>query len=330
MQRLLVIEDGAEYVELARLMLADAFLIDACNGAAEALDLFRRAMEIGQSYDALLIDLRFDRAPRDALIGDVEAVADEHFGGDRSRALRYVEDQQGTLILAALRGAGCKAPALFIQDFSPRRLTNLRHLYGDVKAVPNFDGAAIRRALGVPVHAASPVRNAAMATISGRDALAKIAHDVGKHVTRAARNLPDGATPEAVLRMLVADLFALQRGRRASEVLAELRAEAAGGAPGRFGRRVLAALDAAEMRLGAIDALENGVRAGREDVVRDAARLALEVGELLSHRHLRSCLADDEVDADGPEGAGRGRHSPSRVGERLGSESADDPDGVAG
>ena len=57
------------------------------------------------------------------------------------------QDQQGALVLGALREAGFPQRAVFVHDFPPRRLANLRALYGDVHAVPSFDAAAIRSAL---------------------------------------------------------------------------------------------------------------------------------------------------------------------------------------
>jgi hypothetical protein len=61
--------------------------------------------------------------------------------------LRWLQDQQGTLILAELRAAGHAQPALFVHPFPPRRLENLRKLYGAVDAVDSFDAAAIAAAL---------------------------------------------------------------------------------------------------------------------------------------------------------------------------------------
>jgi hypothetical protein len=142
MKRLLVIEDGDEYFEFARVFLRD-FSPIAARSARAALDVLG-----GGGADVLLIDLRFDRAPADTLVGDVDDTAARLFGGDRARAARWVADQQGTLILAALRAAGHAQPALFVHDFPPRRLANLRALYGAVDAVPALDAAAIRRALG--------------------------------------------------------------------------------------------------------------------------------------------------------------------------------------
>jgi hypothetical protein len=140
-KRLLVIEDGTEYSEFARLFLGDGFQVASAFTAAEAL-----ACLASDGADALLIDLRFDRAPPGQLLGDLPATAARLFAGDEARALRYLQDQQGTLILAALRAAGHAQPAVFVHDFPPRRLENLRRLYGRVAAVPAFDAAAIRAA----------------------------------------------------------------------------------------------------------------------------------------------------------------------------------------
>lgn len=143
MKGLLVIEDGDEYEEFAGLFLARSFSpIVAAHSAEEAL---RLAGE--QTFSAMLIDLRFERAPAETLIGDLEDVAGRLFAGDQAKALRWLKDQQGTLILGQLREAGHDQPAVFVHDFPPRRLRNLRKLYGKVSAVPTFDASAILMAL---------------------------------------------------------------------------------------------------------------------------------------------------------------------------------------
>lgn len=134
--RLLVIEDGHEYEEFARLFLAPPFDVVAAHRADEALE---RAPDAA----AFLIDLRFERAAPEDLLGDVTAVAAGRFGGETERAARWLKEQQGTLILAALREAGHAQPAVFVHDFPPRRIGNLRRLYGAVDAVPSFDARAI-------------------------------------------------------------------------------------------------------------------------------------------------------------------------------------------
>jgi hypothetical protein len=150
MRRVLLIEDGREYEEFARIFLADACEIIAAHDGAEALAIAAR-----DAIDAFLVDLRFERAPERALLGDVEAIARRLFAGDRIRAVRWLKDQQGTLVLAELRRAGHPQPAVFVHDFPRQRLENLRQLYGDVRAVPGFDAAAIRAALELPTPARS-------------------------------------------------------------------------------------------------------------------------------------------------------------------------------
>lgn len=141
--RLLVIEDGTEYQEFARMFLSERFEIVPARSGREAL----RAFE-GGPIAAMLVDLRFERAAPDDLLGDVTEVARRMFGGDTQRALRWLKDQQGTLVLKRLREAGHTQRAVFVHDFPKDRLLNLRRLYGEVLSVPTFDAAAILEALG--------------------------------------------------------------------------------------------------------------------------------------------------------------------------------------
>lgn len=139
---LLVIEDGDEYREFAEMFLEGWQVVQA-KTAAQALVI------LGQGgIDALLVDLRFERAAPADLTGDVEGTAKRMFGGDRERALRWLKDQQGTLVLAKIREAGHAQRAIFVHDFPRERLANLKRLYGDVASVPAFDASSIRQALG--------------------------------------------------------------------------------------------------------------------------------------------------------------------------------------
>ncbi len=135
---MLVVEDGTEYEEFAKTFLGDRFDVSAARSAAEAVSTLASA-----HFDVLLVDLRFERAPADVLVGDVDAIARRLFGGDRARALRWIKDQQGTLVLAEIRKAGFAQRAVFVHDFPEERLKNLAKLYGDVHAVPSFDATAI-------------------------------------------------------------------------------------------------------------------------------------------------------------------------------------------
>jgi CheY-like chemotaxis protein len=138
MRTLLVIEDGDEYAEFARIFLGQHFHIAVAKRCGEALACLR-----SDPVDALLVDLRFDRAAEADLIGDVAATAERLFAGDKARALRHVQDQQGVLILAALRADGFRQPALFIHEFLPRRWDHLARLYHPVGALPAFDAQAM-------------------------------------------------------------------------------------------------------------------------------------------------------------------------------------------
>lgn len=137
-RKMLVVEDGTEYEEFAKTFLGERFEVRAARSAGEALSALR-----SEPADVLFVDLRFERAPAEVLVGDVETTARRLFGGDRARALRWIKDQQGTLVLAELRKAGFAQRAIFVHDFPPERLANLAKLYGDVHAVPSFDASAI-------------------------------------------------------------------------------------------------------------------------------------------------------------------------------------------
>ena len=143
--RLLVIEDGEEYREFAQMFLSEEWDIVPARSLKDALAALEAA-----PIRAMLVDLRFERARAEDLTGDVAEVASRMFGGDTSRALRWLKDQQGTLVLAALRAAGHPQRAVFVHDFPRERVANLRRLYGDVASVPGFDAAAILAALGAP------------------------------------------------------------------------------------------------------------------------------------------------------------------------------------
>ncbi|MEO6954293.1 MAG: hypothetical protein ABI321_20995 [Polyangia bacterium] len=138
--RLVVIEDGDEYATFVRALVPDVTCVVA-KSAAEALRTAVRG-------DAFLVDLRFDRVDVGSLVGDVAQLAGELFGGDEVRAMRHLVDEQGIYVLKALRAAGHDGRAIFVHDFSARRLGHLRVRYGDVVAMATFDAAELRRLLG--------------------------------------------------------------------------------------------------------------------------------------------------------------------------------------
>ncbi len=142
MKTILVIEDGDEYEKFARLFLEDHAVIHAAHSMEEA-HLLMKELKV----DAFLIDLRFDRARDSQLVGGVEETATRVFSGDIGLAVKYLKDNQGTLILKEIREAGHHQRAVFVHEFAPRVLDNLRRLYGEVVAISSFDAEAIRLAL---------------------------------------------------------------------------------------------------------------------------------------------------------------------------------------
>jgi CheY-like chemotaxis protein len=135
LRRILVVEDGNEYVEAFRRLApspAGVQLLHAAD-AAEA----RRVIAAGP-VDAVFLDLVFDRTLPGKLTGDFGALL-ERFSGDRSRALEHLARNQGFYIaedLAPRLPPG--VPVLLACDFSsePARLSALR------ERIPALDGVA--------------------------------------------------------------------------------------------------------------------------------------------------------------------------------------------
>ncbi|HJN72531.1 MAG TPA: hypothetical protein QGF58_01240 [Myxococcota bacterium] len=152
--RVLIVEDGEEYSSTLSRFLAGFTLVRAGDGH-EALD--RLAAE---HYDVVFLDMRFDRVPASRLIGDM-AAAEDRCNGDRERATRFLEDNQGAYVLAAVRAAGHVIPVVFSYDFDhePRRWKNLEQRFAPLgylnsNAGPDQIRAALeeaaRRRLGNP------------------------------------------------------------------------------------------------------------------------------------------------------------------------------------
>jgi len=122
--RVLVVEDGHEYINNLTRFLGDAFAFTRAGDGPTALSLLS-----GQGFEAIFLDMKFDRAEH--LLGDLVATQ-RRFAGDEARARRFLENNQGTYVLAAIREAGHTQPAIFSYDFDsePRRLRNLQRRYG--------------------------------------------------------------------------------------------------------------------------------------------------------------------------------------------------------
>jgi CheY-like chemotaxis protein len=132
--RVLVVEDGLEYTRSFVQFIGAPFeFVRAANGR-EALDALAT-----QSFDLLFLDMRFDRASE--LLGDLGALVERH-NGDEIRARRFLEDNQGAYVLAAIREAGHRQPALMSYDFDgePRRFENLSSRYGPLAYLTDTAG----------------------------------------------------------------------------------------------------------------------------------------------------------------------------------------------
>jgi CheY-like chemotaxis protein len=134
--RVLVVEDGHEYIQTLSKYLGSEFEFSRAGNGFEAIELLSAEL-----WHGVFMDMRFDRADR--LMGDMAALT-SRFHGDSERARRYLENQQGTYIAAAIRTAGFGQPLLFSYDFSgePTRLAHLQQQYGPLAYLPDTAGPA--------------------------------------------------------------------------------------------------------------------------------------------------------------------------------------------
>ena len=139
----LVVEDGDEYTTTLGRFAGDVLDLTRAGDGAAALRALAAA-----PFDVLFLDMRFDRVPPGALLGDMGALV-ERFG-DAVRARAYLEVNQGAYVLAAVREAGHQLPAVFSYDFdgSPARWEAIRAKYAPVAYLPdNASAAEIRSVL---------------------------------------------------------------------------------------------------------------------------------------------------------------------------------------
>ena len=126
--KVLVVEDGFEYSQLLERFLSEGFAWSRAGSGPEALNMLR-----AQSYDALFLDMRFDRIAQELLFGDLKEVADR-FNGDPLQARTFLQNNQGNFILNAIREADCKLPVLMSYDFDaePRRWGHIKEKFAPV------------------------------------------------------------------------------------------------------------------------------------------------------------------------------------------------------
>lgn len=145
----LVVEDGEEYIRTFSRFGSDELHFSRAGDGREALARLVEGPEDGRgAWDVVFLDMRFDRVPPGALLGDLSSTA-ERFNGDPNRARQFLEEHQGTYILAAIRAAGHTLPAIFSHDFDPepRRWANLVKQYAPVHYLPDNASAATLQAL---------------------------------------------------------------------------------------------------------------------------------------------------------------------------------------
>ena len=140
----LVVEDGDEYITNLSTFVAEGIdYLQAKSGG--------RACEIVRSSppDLVYLDMRFDRTPVEALLGDMVLLTGR-FNGDVARARRFQEDNQGLFILRALREAEYRGPVILSYDFAgeERRFQALAAKDPALSYCPDYaDARAIREAI---------------------------------------------------------------------------------------------------------------------------------------------------------------------------------------
>jgi CheY-like chemotaxis protein len=131
--RVLIVEDGDEYVEGLTRFVRGPEYVQAHNGR-DAIRILQ-----GSRVDIVYLDMRFDRIPDADLMGDHVAATREH-NGDPVRARKHLQNNQGLYILDALERAGLGAlPVILAYDFSRqhKRYENLLKRHPTLRWVPD-------------------------------------------------------------------------------------------------------------------------------------------------------------------------------------------------
>ena len=133
--RVMVVEDGHEYSEAFNRFVPEVEWVRVDSGAQAAVAAEKEA------FDAIFMDMCFDRVPIEALLGDWEVTTDQ-FNGDRARARAHLQDHQGLFIIDALRRADIRLPIVVSWDFSaePKRWERMTSRYRPIDFVRDADG----------------------------------------------------------------------------------------------------------------------------------------------------------------------------------------------
>ncbi len=131
-RRLLVCEDGDEYLLRFSRFLSTHYVFEQARNAVQLLALARKQ----PPALAVLLDLDFRRTPESELVdGDGRNV------GPLSEAeRRQLISNQGIAILAELRRAGCTLPALLFADVETARSKFLVERFAPLNIVPSHGG----------------------------------------------------------------------------------------------------------------------------------------------------------------------------------------------
>lgn len=108
----LIVEDGDEYLSNLSAFVSDGIHYNQVKTGAQA-----QARVRDEPPDLVYLDMRFDRIPVEDLLGDLVGLT-KRFNGDRARARRFQQDNQGLFILHALREGGYRGPVILSYDFA--------------------------------------------------------------------------------------------------------------------------------------------------------------------------------------------------------------------
>lgn len=147
--KVLVVEDGDEYLTNLSTFVARGIRYTQAKSGEQACALLPEL-----APDLVYLDMRFDRTPNEALLGDLVALT-ARFNGDVARARAFQQDNQGLFVLRALRDAGFRGPVILSYDFGAeeRRFRALSERDPALSYCPDYADAetiyaAIQRAVG--------------------------------------------------------------------------------------------------------------------------------------------------------------------------------------
>ena len=142
--KVLVVEDGDEYLTNLTTFVSRGICYTQAKSGEQACALLPAI-----APDLVYLDMRFDRTPNEALLGDLVALT-ARFNGDVARARAFQQDNQGLFVLRALRDAGFRGPVILSYDFGAeeRRFRALSERDPALSYCPDYaDADTIRAAI---------------------------------------------------------------------------------------------------------------------------------------------------------------------------------------